>query len=236
MFGLLIINFIVSFDFAGVAFCTNLLAKKFVLQGDLMISSNPDAAFCYATIIISLWNEYPDFGKLLLAYFFTQCPYLIPFYIPKSPEQTNEKYYESLGYHYIDGQVEKQDKFLKRMTGIFRLYFAIFISRPKREQSKNPHGISNAWNFLASILKLEPQLDVTATALHTFLETVGYEMDTVYGSSFKKLLKIIDGEFLIKVKKIDTGGPVSRLERLLQEYKTKGYFEKPHGVLPLNFW
>jgi hypothetical protein len=34
------------------------------------------------------------------------------------------------------------------------------------------HGI-----FLSSLLKLEPQLDITATALHTFLETVGFEVE-----------------------------------------------------------
>lgn len=214
----------------------DLLAKKFVLQGDLMISSNPEAAFCYASIIVSLWNDFPDFGKLLLGYFYTQCPYLIPFYIPKIEEQSNEEYYQSLGYHYIDGQIEKQDKFLKRMTGILRLYFAIFIAKPKRGQPKNPHDIKYAWNFLASILKLKPQLDITATVLHVFLETVGFEMEQVYGMAFKKLVVIIMVKFIPALKQIDTGGPVTRLEVLLQDYKTKGHFDKPNGILPNNFW
>ncbi|KAJ3649029.1 hypothetical protein Zmor_020791 [Zophobas morio] len=220
----------------GIPFCMDLLAKKFVLQGDLMISSNPEAAFCYATIIISLWNDFPDFGKLLLGYFYTQCPYLVPFYIPKTEDHTNEEYYISLGYHYVDGQIEKQDKFLKRMTGILRLYFAIMIAHPKRDQAKNPHDIKNAWNFLASILKLDPQLDITATSLHIFLETVGFEMERVYGLAFKKVVRIIINKFMPLLKKIDTGGPVTRLEVLLQNYKVKGYFEKPHGILTPNFW
>jgi nucleoporin GLE1 len=220
----------------GIPFCMDLLAKKFVLQGDLMISSNPEASFCYATIIVSLWNDFPNFGKLLLGYFYTQCPYLVPFYIPKTEEQTNEEYYVSLGYRYVDGQIEKQDKFLKRMTGILRLYFAILIAKPKRGQPKNPHDIKNAWNFLSSLLKLEPQLDITATALHTFLETVGFEVERVYGNAFKKLLRIIIEKFMPALKKIDSGGPVTRLEVLLQDYKSKGWFDKPNGILSSNFW
>ncbi|XP_044264351.1 nucleoporin Gle1 [Tribolium madens] len=220
----------------GIPFCMDLLARKFVLQGDLMISSNPEAAFCYATIIISLWNDFPDFGNLLLGHFYTGCPYLVPFYIPKTEEQSIEEYYQVLGYQYVDGQIEKQDKFLKRMTGILRLYFAIFIAKPKREQTKNPHDIKNAWNFLSSILKLKPQLDITATVLHIFLETVGFEMELVYGMAFKKLVVIIMDKFLPTLKKIDSGGPVTRLEVLLQDYKTKGHFDTPNGILPNNFW
>lgn len=47
----------------GLPFCMDLLAKKFVLQGDLMISGNPEAAFSYAAVIIALWNRNPNFGK-----------------------------------------------------------------------------------------------------------------------------------------------------------------------------
>lgn len=102
----------------GIAFCMDLLAKKFVLQGDVMVSSNPESAFCYATVIVSLWNEFPTFGKLVLAYFYKFCPYLLPYYIPRQVGETDEEFYIKQGYQYVDGQIEKQDKFLKRMTGI----------------------------------------------------------------------------------------------------------------------
>lgn len=214
----------------------NLLAKQFVLQGDLMISSNPESAFCYATVIVSLWNDFPDFGKLLLGYFYKQCPYLVPFYIPHTDGLSEQEYYMRLGYQYIQGQIEKQDKFLKRMTGIFRLYFAILIAKPRRGQTKNPHNIKNAWRFLSSLLKLEPQMDITATALHTFLETVGFEMELTYGAAFKKILRFINEKFMPELKKLDGGGPVSRLEDLLQDYRKNGRFQKPNGLLPSNYW
>lgn len=220
----------------GVAFCTNLLAEKFVLQGDLMISSNPEAAFCYAAVIVALWNDFPDFGKLLLAYFYKNCPYLVPWYVPRSSEQTNEEYYKSQGYKYIDGVVEKQDKFLKRMTGIMRLYSAIFVTKAKRGQSGNPHGMSHAWRWLSSILNLEPRLDISATMIHVFLDNVGFAMESTYKKMFQKIMKFIITKYMPMLSQIDSGGPVTRLTVMLEEYKTKQTFEIPSGILPVSFW
>lgn len=101
----------------GIAFCKDLLAKKFILQGDLMVSSSPESAFCYATVMVSLWNDFPDFGQLILGYFYKSCPYLVPYHIPREVGESDEDFYQKRGYQYTDGQIEKQDKFLKRMTG-----------------------------------------------------------------------------------------------------------------------
>lgn len=101
----------------GIAFCMDLLAKKLVLQGDLMVSSNPESAFCYASLIVSLWNEFPTFGWLVLAYFYKLCPILVPYYVPREVGESDEDFYKKSGYQYIEGQIETQDKFLKRITG-----------------------------------------------------------------------------------------------------------------------
>ncbi|XP_030745902.1 nucleoporin GLE1 isoform X2 [Sitophilus oryzae] len=221
----------------GIAFCTDLLAKKFVIQGDLMVSSNPESAFCYASVILSLWNDFPNFGKVLLAYFYKFCPYLVPYYIPKEMGESDEDYYLKLGYQYNDGEVEKQDKFLKRMTGILKLYFAILISKPKRGQNISPHNLKNGWRWLASFLKLEPQIDITATALHVFLETAGFEMENRYGTVFHKVLKCILQIFMPKCQQVQcTGGAVTRLELLLTEYLKTKKFQKPHGFMDYAMW
>ncbi|KAF5292291.1 hypothetical protein FQA39_LY03325 [Lamprigera yunnana] len=220
----------------GVAFCTNLLAKKFVLQGDLMISSKPEAAYCYAAIIIALWNDNADFGKLFLSHLYKECPYLVPFYPPQSIGQSDKEYYLSLGYQYHDNVIEKQDKFLKRMTGIMRLYSAIIIGKPKSGQNIHPYGITEGWRWLSSFLNLEPKSDITATMLHTFLEVAGSAMQMVYGKMFKKLMNFVCQVYLPMIQSTDTGGPVTRLEVLLQEYNKSQYFKTPSGVLPINFW
>ncbi|KAF2900724.1 hypothetical protein ILUMI_05465 [Ignelater luminosus] len=220
----------------GVAFCMNLLAKKFVLQGDLMISSNPEAAFCYAAMIVALWHDYSDFGRLLLGHFYKQCPYLVPLYPPRAVGQSDKEFYLSQGYQYIDGVIEKQDKFLKRMTGIMRLFAAIIITKPKKGQQKNPYGLAEGWRWLASFLNLEPQPDITATMLHVFLEIAGSTLQSAFGKMFYKIMDYICNMYLPLIQKIDSGGPVTRLEVLLQEYQQRKTFDSPSGKLPANFW
>ncbi|KAI4466886.1 gle-1-related [Holotrichia oblita] len=201
------------------------------------ISAQSGAAFCYGTIILSLWNECPDLGKLLLAHFHKQCPYLVPIHLPKAIGETDEDYYTSLGYQYVDGVVEKQDKFLKRMTGIMRLYSAIIISKPKKSQKGlNPHGLTQGWRWLTATLNLEPKTDITATLIHVFLETAGCTMQNVYKNEFKKIIAFIITVYMPMLKKIDSGGPYTRLEVLLQEYQSKGQFFEPSGILPATYW
>lgn len=222
----------------GVAFCMDLLASKLVLQGDLMISSQPEAAFCYATIIVSLWNDFPPLGELILGHFYKSCPYLVPYYIPRNVDESDEEFYKKQGYQYNgNGEVEKQDKFLKRMTGIVRLYAAILITKPKRSQNNViSHNLSNGWRLMASLLRLEPRVDITATVLHTFLETVGFEMEAKYGKMFKKLMIVTIQQFLPKCKEKSTGGAGARLELLLTEYLKKGRFDKPTGYTANAYW
>ncbi|KAG5896740.1 hypothetical protein JTB14_031722 [Gonioctena quinquepunctata] len=220
----------------GIAFCLDLLAQKFVLQGDLMVSSNPESAFCYASVMASLWNDFPIFGHLLLGHFYKSCPYLVPYCIPRQVGESDEEFYTKQGYQYKDGQIEKQDKFLKRMTGIMRLYAAIMVVKPKKGQNGSPHSIRNGWRWLSSQLKLEPQVDITATMLHTFLETAGFEMEARYGRAFQKLVMILVNNFLPDCRKQCTGGAVTRLELLLTEYFKNKKFEKPNGYLESSYW
>lgn len=222
----------------GIKYCTDMLAQKFVLQGDLMISSNPDSAFCYATIILTLWNDFPLFGDLLLAHFYKQCPYLVPMYLIKINNQTDDDYYKSLGYKYNDdGSIEKQDKYLKRLTGTMRLYTALMITKPKSGQKlKTPFGLTNAWQWFSSMLNLPPKPDVTATLIHIFLQNVGKSMCNRYKKQFAKLMQFVNEYYMPILKKIDTGGPVTRLEGLLREYNQCGTFELPSGMLSDNFW
>ncbi|XP_056632818.1 mRNA export factor Gle1 [Diorhabda sublineata] len=219
----------------GVAFCVNLLAKRFILQSDLIISSNAESAFCYATVIVSLWNEFPTFGELLLAHFYKACPYLVPFNVPREVGESDEEYYMKKGYQYKNGQIEKQDKFLKRMTGLMRLYAAIMVVKPKKGHV-NVYNIKNGWRWLASTLKLEPEVDISATLVHTFLETAGFELDLHYGMAFHKLLRIIVEKFLPSCREKCTGGSVTRLELLMMEYSQKKKFETPDGYLGYTYW
>lgn len=120
---------------------------------------------------------------------------------------------------------------LIKFLGIMKLYFALLITKPKKNQPLSPYNLQCGWKWLSSFLRLQPQIDITATALHTFLETVGFEMDKRYGKMFQKVLRAILEEFLPKCQKTHcTGGAVTRLEMLLTEYLKTKKFNKPAGL------
>lgn len=188
----------------GVAFCTELLARKFVLQGDLMVSGNPESAHCFAAVLAALWLDHPDFGRLVLAHFQRAAPYLVPMYPAMAAGQSERDYLRALGYtRSADGTVERHDKFLKRMAGIVRLYAAVCVSRLRRAHAgrAHPHGLARAWAWLAAVLALEPRVDITATVLFEFLEVVGAPMQAAYGRQFDKLLAYLR-DYLPRIQKV----------------------------------
>lgn len=110
-------------------------------------------AFGIAAVVLALMCDFPDFGWVLMAHFHTTCPYLVPVFLPRVQGQSIEDYYKSLGYKYNDGVVEKQDKFLNRMSGIMRLYAAIIVARRRNGVViQHPFGLPNAWRWLAATL------------------------------------------------------------------------------------
>lgn len=228
----------------GVKFCTNLLAKKFVRQGEHTVSSKPEAAFAIAAVIVALWINFPDFGKLLLAHFQRTCPYLIPAFMPQVEGQSNEDYYRMLGYLYLDdGKVEPQDKFLKRMSGVMRLYAAILITPLRRVHlslsKTHPIGLQESWRWLAASLNLEPRPDISATLMFDFLEITGSAMYQNYGRQFRKILLLLCKEYFPRIEKVTPegcGGPVCRLKAFLERILKEGRIPPPDGALPYNFW
>ncbi|XP_034239370.1 nucleoporin GLE1 [Thrips palmi] len=225
---------------AGIPFCKDLLAKKFVKQGASTVSSKPEAAFAIAAVVVSLWQEFPDWGQLLLAHFHHECPYLVPVFWPQLEGQSNKDYYLSLGYTYNeDGEVEKQDKFLKRMSGIMRLYAAILITRLPRDKQTlpHPHDLGNGWRWLTALLNLEPRPDICASLLYDFLEVTGSSLLEQYGRQYRKLLVIICKGYFPRLQKIaiSSSGPIVRLETFLQTILKQGS-KPPVGLLPTNFW
>ncbi|CAH0728542.1 unnamed protein product, partial [Brenthis ino] len=222
----------------GLNYCTALLAKKIVRQGDLLVSSNPEAAFPLAAVTVALWTQFPDFGKLLEAYFHRFCPYLVPMMLPQKEGQSDKEFYLSRGYTYNDdGVVEKQDKFLKRMSGIFRLHCAIWIAKtPKFINSSNPCSLCFGWKWLASFINLKPEPDISATLLHDFFIVCGSEFFKHYRKQCIKIIKLLSMEYLNILNNIDEGGPKTRLEVFLQNILKTGHIPPPNGLLPSNTW
>jgi nucleoporin GLE1 len=118
--------------------------------------------------------------------------------MPQVEGQSTEDYKKSLGYHYNKrGEVEMQEEFQSRMTGIIRLYAAVLISDPCRHQQNksHPHGLSQAWRWMSCMLNMDPKTDIYATLIHDFLQVAGSAMYSHYGQQFQKLLHLILKEY-----------------------------------------
>ncbi|XP_035893511.1 nucleoporin Gle1 [Anopheles stephensi] len=226
----------------GRTYCTMLLAKKFVSQADTSISSNASAAFPVAAIAVALWQRFPDFGRFFLAYLHRECPYLVPYYLPQLEGQSQEDFLKTLGYRFADGGVlEKQDQYLKRMSGLARLYAAVIITIPRKDDpTPHPHGLEYGWRWLTNILNRFPQPDICATLLAEFLQTAGADLHAAYGKQFIKVLQVLRGDYMTALNRIDTGGPKARLEglvgKMLNLLALEGRVERPEGMLSVNFW
>jgi len=151
--------------------------------------------------------------------------------------------YRNLGYKVTtDGQVEQQDKFLRRVSGFTRLYAAVIISSPPPSGStasaSHPHGIEHAWSWLGHMVNIEPRPDITATVLHEFLAVAGHSLWQVYRRQFVKLIQSVFTEYLPRIVAVTpsgASGPVTRLESLLKSC-ISGKISPPKGLLSPRFW
>lgn len=219
-------------------YCILLMAKKFVSQSDTAISSNPQAAFPFASVINSFWKLLPDFGNIFLAYMYKESPYLVPYVIPQQAGQTPEQYLKTMGYRLSDqNELEKPDMFLKRQTGISRLYAAVIITPGRKADGPvQCFGLEEAWRWLTHIMLVKPLPDICATMIMEMLQTLGFELWRAYGRNFLKLLLYVQTIYMPQLSQYDEGGPKTRLEMLLSKFLRERQIPQAVGVLPPGFW
>ena len=131
--------------------------------------------------------------------------------------------------------MEKQDKFLRRMSGIMRMYAAILVT------PDSPHGLDQGWKWLVSVVSLDPRPLITATLLCDFLEVAGSSLLKAYGKQFLKLLMVFATEYIAKIKEVSKSvgglgeGLTAKLEEILQRILLTGHIAQPSGMLNLRF-
>ncbi|KAG4066403.1 hypothetical protein HA402_007039 [Bradysia odoriphaga] len=92
----------------GVRYVNLLIAKINRPDSSLaLLKANPHTI---ASLISVLWQKFPDFGTLFLAYLYKHSPLI---HVQRRPNQSNEDYLKSLGYTSTDneceGKVRKQE-------------------------------------------------------------------------------------------------------------------------------
>ncbi|KAL4660329.1 nucleoporin GLE1 [Arapaima gigas] len=225
----------------GLDFVSYKLAEKFVKQGEEEIASHHEAAFPIAVVASGVWELHPKVGDLLLAHLHKKCPYSVPYY-PAMKEGTSvEDYQRILGYRIEESGVEAQDSFLKRMSGMIRLYAAIIQLRWPHNNRKGgcPYGLNNGWHWLAQMLNMEPLADITATLLFDFLEVCGHALMKQYQGQFWKLIFLIKEDYFPRIEAVtSTGqmGAVMRLKQFLEDSLSHREIPPPKGQLSSSFW
>ncbi|XP_040818986.1 nucleoporin GLE1 isoform X2 [Ochotona curzoniae] len=225
----------------GLDFVQYKLAEKFVKQGEEEVASHHEAAFPIAVVASGIWELHPRVGDLILAHLHKKCPYSVPFYPAFKEGMALEDYQRMLGYQVKDSKVEQQDTFLKRMSGMIRLYAAIIQLRWPygNRQQTHPHGLNHGWRWLAQILNMEPLSDVTATLLFDFLEVCGNALMKQYQLQFWKMILVIRDEYFPRIEAITSSGQMGsfiRLKQFLEKCLQRKEIPVPKGFLTTSFW
>lgn len=223
------------------ALVKDLIAKKLVLQGQSQVASSFKTAFPIAAVCVGLWSLFPDFGDLLLGYFYNKCPYLVPFYVPKIDDIPTMEYYKLVGYDVDDEKVEDEDKYLSKLSGTVRLYAAIMQMEIPPQLSNRPHpfGIEHGWIWFTRLMNLEPRPSVTATVIFDFLEVAGHAMMKRFGKQFQKVLLTLCQELMPKILQVtppDSKAGAMRLKMFLESCVEKSQINPPKGVLTQSWW
>ncbi|XP_055372404.1 mRNA export factor Gle1 [Condylostylus longicornis] len=222
-------------------YCIRYLAKKFIDVAGTEISSNSQAAFPFASIIIAIWNRIPDFGKMFIGQMYTESVFLVPFLFSRSNFLNDVHYKLAYGYYVTENASALEDfsAYNKRQAGIVRLFAAIMVSHGKRGDMIHPFPIENGWKWLSNLINIKPEMhDVIATIIVEFLQIAAFEMLSLYGKQFKKLLVLIQEKYLPKLNEIEDGKAASKgkLEQTLDLILKFNRIEKPQGVVPKDFW
>ncbi|XP_018421001.1 PREDICTED: nucleoporin GLE1 [Nanorana parkeri] len=210
------------------------LAERFVNQAEEEVASHHESAFPIAMVLSGIWERHPRVGELFLAHLYKKCPYAVPYYPVLEEGVTLVDYQRKLGY-IVDGSVvERQDNFLKRMSGMIRLYAAILqIRYPFGTVKKHhPHGLNYGWRWLAQMLNMKPVADITATLLYDFLEVCGNALMKQYQGQFWKLISLLQEELFPRIKRVTEEGQmgsVVRLRLFLEKILQKRAIPLPKG-------
>ncbi|CAF0786394.1 unnamed protein product [Brachionus calyciflorus] len=188
----------------AIDFCLVYLARKLVEKGEETVASRPETAFQYSRVIVEVLKNNPKFETILMGQLQERCPYIVPYYKPRENGQTDEQYFESLGYKLMEGKIEEDVHF----------HWRCFT-------------IKKAWQFLADVLNMTPRPEITAEMLTVFFKCTGYQLQNVYGKQFSKLVITFQTDYLKLIKSIKSDKQSeAAVWSILDEFLKNGKFSE----------
>lgn len=106
--------------------------------------------------------------------------------------------------------MEDQEQYLKRISGLQRLYSAVLITKLRRNEQhiEHPHGLENGWIWLSNFLMLDPLPGISPTLLLEFIQISGSEMWKCYKRQFIKLMIALHNQYILKLDKVRLHGVI----------------------------
>jgi len=188
-------------------------SKALIKQAESEVSASSAAAFPLGRVVILLLlHGHAALGEILFARFNKKCPWVIPYYPVRQPDQPREDYEKSTGR----GSDESVQDYIARMNGILTLYFAI-LQTPLTSivpllpyQATKEHlaalippalRFPAAWTWLAHAMRDPlPKSPPIATMVRTWVEMLGAEAIRVYGKT--QVMKVFE---VIMREGVETG-------------------------------
>lgn len=219
-------------------------AKALVKQADGEVSAKPDAAFPLARIILGIMlRGHSAFGTVLFARLVKKSPWVVPYWPTRTTDQSREAYEKSTG----QATDESKSDYIRRMTGIVRMYFAVLAlplgplvqtlpSRPTPQQLAalipDPWRLPAAWAWAAGALRAPlPKIIATAPLLLTHIETVGNALLALYGrKQVGKLLAAVRQSVDSGALKGDMPATLSTIKTRIEEWEKSGSLPPPKGL------
>ncbi len=137
----------------------------------------------------------------------------------------------SLGYKIIDGKIEDDVHYLKRMSGVLHLYFTLLMLcnyEKKISNIKNFDGLKMAWKWISDILNMTPRPNITAEALCIFFKCCGFQLHKAYNKQFLKLVNICSTDYLKLIElipsELQTRASLGRLKNTFESFRKNNYF------------
>ncbi|GAB2297889.1 hypothetical protein Dimus_031974 [Dionaea muscipula] len=198
-----------------------------------------------------MMRQVPQFMDVLVAEFHRVCIYTVPkdLIYSKSAFEVEDDYFKAIGYREEDIKIEEKkttaaaaaqplptrkiwdtDSYLGRLESCMKLYGAVVQTQVDGVQ--NMHGLEEGWAWLARFGNALSANMNTAVALAAFLHMAGYSLHRKYKSQFRKLLSVINQNFLKELKTLKEDGDLKvkiKVMELQQYIETKKYLVEPEG-------
>ncbi len=210
-------------------YASYIMAVKFIEQAETQISLHAPSAFPYGQVAADLIGTIPAFKDILMAMLIKRCPYIVPRYPPKLPNQSDIQYKIDLGYkHGEQGITEDESSYTERMSGLVTFYAALVQSVPLRPMNDNPYDVKYAWIWLVAFLQMPPR-PITPYVLASFFDIAGYRLLSFYQEDFLKMLHYCAQTFIPQIPSVSIGAR-TRLKIFVESALQERAVDKPEGL------